>query len=104
MGTKGEIRAAIDGKTPITIYDFETKTTHEHALVSADGITAGHGGGDHGIVTTLYDYLTGTYQGVSVSDITTSVDNHLLVFAAEESRATNRVIDLDEYTESLKKK
>lgn len=104
MGTKGEIRAAIDGKTPITIYDFETKTTHEHALVSADGITAGHGGGDHGIVTTLYDYLTGTYQGVSVSDITTSVDNHLLVFAAEESRATNSVIDLDEYTESLKKK
>lgn len=101
MGTKGEIRAAIDGKTPISIYDFETKTTREHALISSDGINGGHGGGDFGIISTLYEYLTDTYNGFSVSGISTSVNNHLIVFAAEESRKTNRVIDLDEYAASL---
>ncbi|MBR2948271.1 MAG: Gfo/Idh/MocA family oxidoreductase [Lachnospiraceae bacterium] len=101
MGTKGEIRAAIDGKTPISVYNFETKQTVEHPLVSADGISGGHGGGDTGIINTLYAYLTGVYNGFSVSGITTSVENHLIVFAAEESRATNRVIDLEEYAASL---
>lgn len=104
MGTQGEIRAAIDGKTPISVYNFETKTTTEHPLVSLDGINGGHGGGDYGIVNTLYDFLTGEYKGFSVSGVTTSVENHLIVFAAEESRATNRVVDLDEYAASLKEK
>ena len=104
MGTKGEIHAAIDGETPITIYDFETKKTREHNLVTGDGITNGHGGGDHGIITTLYDFLTNQYDGFSVSGITTSVDNHLIVFAAEASRATNTVVDLEEFAASLKEK
>lgn len=101
MGTRGEIRAAVDGESPITIYDFETQTTREHQLITADGIKGGHGGGDYGIISTLYDYLTNNYHGFSVSSLTTSVENHLLVFAAEESRATNRVIDMDEYIASL---
>lgn len=104
MGTKGEIHAAIDGETPITIYDFETKKTREHNLVTGDGITNGHGGGDHGIITTLYDFLTNQYDGFSVSGITTSVDNHLIVFAAEASRATNTVVDLEEFAASLREK
>ena len=102
MGTKGEIRAAIDGETPISIYDFETRKTREHNVITCDGVTAGHGGGDYGIVTTLYDYLTDNYNGFSASGVTTSVDNHLIVFAAEESRATNKVIDLEEFAETLK--
>lgn len=102
MGTKGEIRAAIDGETPISIYDFETRKTREHNVITSDGVTAGHGGGDYGIVTTLYDYLTDNYNGFSASGVTTSVNNHLIVFAAEESRATNKVIDLDEFAETLK--
>ena len=68
MGTRGEVHAAIDGQTPITIYDF----------------------------------LTDNYNGFSVSGVTTSVDNHLIVFAAEESRVTNKVINLEEFAETLK--
>lgn len=101
MGTKGEIRAAVDGETPCTMYDFETNESRQLDLSGSDGINGGHGGGDNGIVNTLYDYLTGNYNGFSVSGVTTSIENHLLVFAAEESRATNKVIDLDEYTASL---
>lgn len=102
MGTKGELRAAIDGESPISVYDFETKETKEYNIISTDGINAEHGGGDYGIVVTLYDYLGENYNGYLASGITTSVNNHFIVFAAEESRLTNTVVDLDEYVAKLK--
>ena len=101
MGTKGELRAAMDESTPITIFDFETRQTEEIPLVAKDGINGGHGGGDEGIIDSLYEYLQGTYKGCSVSDITTSVNNHLIVFAAEESRVNNTVVDMEVYENSL---
>lgn len=101
MGTKGELRAALDYKTPITLYDFETKKTMEIPMSGTDGVTGGHGGGDTGIVHSLYDYLTGTYTGHSISDIQVSVDNHLLVFAAEEARCNGTVVDFEEYVAKL---
>lgn len=102
MGTKGELHAAMDGKgTPITLYDFETKATTEIPIVAKDGITGGHGGGDEGIITSLYAYLNGEYTGCSISDIRTSVNNHLIVFAAEEARAKGTVVDFDEYVNNL---
>lgn len=97
MGTKGEIRGAMDGDAPITFYDFETETTTEIPINSVDGITGGHGGGDQGIIFTFYDYLNGIYSGKSVSDIRTSCNNHLIVFAAEKARRDGMVIDFDEY-------
>ena len=102
MGTKGELHAAIDGETPITVYDFETKTTKEYDVITSDGINGEHGGGDGGIIRTLYDYINGTDDGFSASGIVTSVENHLIVFAAEKSRATNTVVDLNEYIKELK--
>ena len=102
MGTKGEVRAAIDENTPITIYDFETKETEEIGMYGKDGVTGGHGGGDTGIVSTLYDYLTGNYKGKSISDISVSCKNHITVFAAEESRIEGgKMIDVDEFTKNL---
>ena len=53
------------------------------------------------IVEALYEYLTGTYNGFSVSEVRTSVNNHHLVFAAEQSRMNNTVVDLEEYVKSL---
>lgn len=103
MGTKGELRGAMDSsETPITLYDFETKTTTEIPMKAGDGIANGHGGGDEGIVESFYEYLTGTYEGVSVSGISTSVENHLIVFAAEKARSEGNVVDFEEYVDSLK--
>lgn len=101
MGTKGELRAALEGDTPITIYDFATEKTTEIASSGTDGIGGGHGGGDEGIIRTLYEYLNGTYTGKSVPEIDESYRNHLIVFAAEKSRLENTVVDLDEYIASL---
>ena len=104
MGTKGELRASMaDKDEPMLLYDFETKQTEEIQAYGKDGLVNGHGGGDSGIVVALYEYLNGEYTGCSVSDIRTSVDNHLIVFAAEESRANNTVVDFEEFVARLTK-
>ncbi len=104
MGTKGELRASMtDRDEPIIVYDFETKQREEIQVYGKDGLVNGHGGGDSGIVETLYEYLNGEYTGCSISDIRTSVNNHLIVFAAEESRANNTVVDFEEFVARLTK-
>ena len=97
MGSKGELRAAVDGDSPIEIYDFGTKETSVIEIKAKDGIEGGHGGGDVGIIGALYDCVTGAYNGKSLSGIDISCNNHLIVFAAEESRKTNTVVDFEEY-------
>ncbi len=102
MGTKGELRASMSSDdTPITLYDFETKQTIEIPITAKDGLTNGHGGGDVGIINSLYEYLNGEYEGCSISDIRTSVNNHLIVFAAEESRKKGTVVDFEEFVSGL---
>ncbi len=101
MGTKGELRGAMDGETPITLYDFETRQTQIIPIKAQDGITSGHGGGDAGLIYTLYDYLTDAYTGNAISDISISTENHLTVFAAEQARAQSSVVDLEEYLHSF---
>ena len=97
FGTKGEMRAAMDGESPMEIFDFETRETTKVDLVGKDGIAGGHGGGDTGIVNALYEYLTDSIEASEVSEIGISCQNHMLVFAAEESRATNTVVDVEEF-------
>ena len=97
MGTKGELRAATDGDTPIEKYIFSGKKEETVDITSGDGITTGHGGGDAGIVNDLYEYLTGTYTGNSVPEIRESYINHAIVFALEESRKTGKVIDVKDF-------
>lgn len=97
MGTKGEINAALDGDEPIKLYSFATGETEEIPMSGKDGISGGHGGGDEGIVMDLYEYLNGTYEGKSVPEIDESTYNHMITFAAEESRRTGTVVDFEEY-------
>ncbi|MBQ4425098.1 MAG: Gfo/Idh/MocA family oxidoreductase [Lachnospiraceae bacterium] len=103
MGTKRELRACLTAdEEPIRLYDFETKTTSEIPVSGKEGLPSGHGGGDRGIIVSLYDYLTGRYSGSSISGIRISVDNHLLAFAAEESRHKGTVVDVDAYRAGLR--
>ncbi len=97
MGTKGELFASMDDPI-IKIYSFETKDFKEIDLnaAAADNITGGHGGGDLGIVLALKDVIAGI-PNASVCDIAESCDNHMISFAAEESRLTGKVIDMEEF-------
>ncbi|MEE0946543.1 MAG: Gfo/Idh/MocA family oxidoreductase [Acutalibacteraceae bacterium] len=104
MGTKGELWAEMrsdDGKQ-FKFYDFATKDFRyidSEIAVSGDSITSGHGGGDHGIIVALYDYLTDKLSADEVSEIGISCYNHMLVFAAEDSRINGTMINAKEYTE-----
>lgn len=103
MGTKGELWAALnDEEKPIRVYNFETRQETEYPYIGKEGLTDGHGGGDMGIIVALYEHLTGTYKGNALSDIRTSVNNHHIVFAAEQARKTGTIVDMDAYVTSLK--
>ena len=99
MGTDGELYGDME-ENMINYYSFKTKKNKiinplEEML---DGsVVGGHGGGDEGIVEILYKYLTEDYNGDMLSEIGISVDNHLITFAAEQSRIENRVINVEEF-------
>ena len=105
MGTKGELYGDMDNDV-IDYFDFKTRqnTLFHPANCNIDGsLAGGHGGGDNGIINTLYKYLTTGYDGAWLSEIGVSVQNHLITFASEQSRLEGRVIDVDEYQRNILK-
>ena len=44
------------------------------------------------------------YKGSSISDIRTSVNNHLLVFVAEKARKEECVVDFEAFLKTLEKR
>ena len=102
MGTKGEIDARMKGNE-IKVYNFERGEWRDHdcnSLVLGDSITSGHGGGDTGIIFALKELLEGK-TSASVCGVGESCDNHMIVFAAEKSRKTDRVVYLEDYMKEL---
>lgn len=112
MGTKGDLVAnmSLPADKAFELTTFETgigagkKETLEIDYSNVgDSITAGHGGGDAGIVDDLYKYVMEDYQSEDLSEIAISAKNHMIVFAAEESRLNGTVVDVDEYTNKYMK-
>ena len=103
MGTKGEISAKMS-KDGFELYDFATRETIHIDIADAvlnDSIDGGHGGGDGGIVRAVAERLNGDTSSKSLCTIEETCRNHLIAFAAEESRVRGSVIDMDEYEISL---
>ena len=98
MGTKGEIYAKMSGND-IEVFNFEKREPYKYdvdANVTSEMITGGHGGGDYGIIYALRELLKGN-RSKSVCEIGESCDNHMISFAAEESRITGKTIDMAEF-------
>lgn len=98
-GTKGSLSASMSD-TEIAFTDFATDETTMIPVSGGTGdntIVGGHGGGDQGIMHTFCRLVDRTCNDVSVAPIRVSCENHMAVFAAEESRKTNRVVDVREY-------
>lgn len=105
MGTKGELEGTM-GNEVISVYDSLTHQTEQISVadsVADETIAGGHGGGDAGIVRTMCQMMNGRYSGNNIADISTSVENHLVTFAAEESRLTDKVISMAHYREMVGK-
>ncbi len=102
MGTKGELSG--DVTDVIRFYDFSTGKTVEIPLceaVSGDTIDGGHGGGDRGIIRALRDRLNGETDNIAICTVEETCRNHLIAYAAEESRISGTVIDMKEYEQTL---
>ncbi len=101
MGTKGELHASLEEDGSIKVYDFLTKEESVIPMHALDGVVGGHGGGDAGIVNAVYEYLANGVQSKSIPLIEESCHNHILVFAAEESRLSGKVVDIEEFIQAL---
>lgn len=101
FGTKGELYANMRD-TEITVFTFLDRAVKQYSVkATEESIVGGHGGGDTGIMAELYEYFNGDYTGYKAADIATSVRNHLLAFAAEESRHNDTVVDMDAFMAKL---
>ncbi len=97
MGTKGELCAKMSSDT-FTVYDFGTRQTEELKIsdtVLGDSIVGGHGGGDAGIMRSLYNLLSGVRDD-GLSTIAISAETHKIAFAAEISRLQGRTVKISE--------
>lgn len=102
MGTKGELSGTM-GDT-VMFFDFATNSEKKLNIsdaVKGDSIDGGHGGGDKGIVKALSNRLKGDHEDVAICTIEETCRNHLIAYAAEESRISGKVIDMKAYEESL---
>lgn len=98
MGTKGEIRGKMDDNQ-ISVYDFLTK---QETIIKFGTQTGMHGGGDQGIMRDFLFDMKQTDKSESISSASTSLDSHLMAFAAEESRLNKGMsIELNTFYNTL---
>jgi predicted dehydrogenase len=92
FGTHGQIKG--DGSL-IHVHDFltdETETIDTNA--SGSSVTGGHGGGDHGVMKAFVKAVKERDQSLLLTGADETLDSHLLVFAAEEARVQNKVVNV----------
>ncbi|MBQ4145980.1 MAG: Gfo/Idh/MocA family oxidoreductase [Clostridia bacterium] len=101
-GTRGELIASMDTTSSMSIYSYDTQETKDIEVDKIDqGIASGHGGGDTGIMFDTIRAFSNDVPSKSVTDIRTSYLNHLIAFAAEESRLSSIVINMDEFEKNI---
>lgn len=92
FGTRGELTG--DGRY-IHHYDFLTEETTTIDTEAGDGsILGGHGGGDYWLMYHFTQALLEENPRHILSGPDESLESHLMVFAAEESRRENKVVML----------
>jgi type I site-specific restriction endonuclease len=91
FGSKGELEG--DGRF-IKIFDFLTDKTTEIDTEMNDGIMQGHGGGDFGIMQNFVDALISDNPEMILSGADESLESHLMVFRAEESRLEKQMKEI----------
>ena len=94
-GTLGEVQFAEEnGNTTIKVLAY----TKEPIIYNTDDLekdTAGfgHGGGDYFLCEQLYDMIMGNSS--ASTSLEASIESHLMALAAEESRKTGKVVEIE---------
>ena len=78
--------------TRIEHHDFVTDSCRTHEIVPPGGQ---HGGGDDGLMRAFLSAISQQDRSLLRADAAETLETHLTVFAAEQSRLLNRVVSLD---------
>ncbi len=96
--TNGEIE--YDGlSSVIKVHSFEP-LLEEAVKVHVSGT---HSGGDRAIMDNFIDAIESGDKSILLTPIKDSLEGHLMVFAAEESRASGTIVGLREYEDKIRK-
>jgi len=93
-GSKGEIKWEGAAEGPIKVYDFLTRkeTWVEPDLVAPPARTCGHGGADFFLMNSFTKAVANNQPSLIKSGPSSSLASHLMVFSAENSRLSNKVV------------
>ena len=91
-GTKGDIQGHLD-RGEILVSKFLDNQQESHQI-DTDTLISGHGGGDTRLLADFAMALRGNAAGVRTS-ARTSLESHLMAFAAEESRKTGQRVPIN---------
>ena len=93
FGTKGHIYG--DGET-LTHFDFLTEETRTYDTAQGGpDAGSGHGGGDFGLMGAFIEAVARNDKSLILSGPEETLESHLMVFRAEQSRLESRVMDID---------
>jgi predicted dehydrogenase len=95
--TNGEIEYNGNGHY-VNATSFEPRQNETINLI----IKGTHGGGDRAIMDNFIDAIVYNDKSILLTPIKNSLEGHLLVFAAEESRKTDKIIKLREFENSIR--
>lgn len=100
VGTDGEIEGKLeDNKFVYRAYNGDTVGCYEELVDVSQSLVnnakyGGHSGGDYGIMYDLVRYLNGESASQSITLLSSSIESHLLVYAAEESVKKGEIIEM----------
>jgi hypothetical protein len=100
VGTEGEIEGKLEEDKFVYRRYVKEEVRYQEEIIDVshkvvnNAVYGGHSGGDYGIMHDVVRYLNGDKASMSITLLDDSVESHLLVYAAEESRKTRKVIDL----------
>jgi len=92
FGTLGEISTA-DSRF-ITVRRFLDDSEQIYDSETEPGATGGHGGGDFGVMESFINAVASNDKSLIVTGLDETLESHLMVFAAEESRHTNTIVSI----------
>lgn len=97
----GEIRAEDDGDTvEITKFASNSVEEVERRVLRTAQVEGGHGGGD---TLLMEDFISNLESNAEESKtaIERSIESHIMAYAAEQSRVTGEIVDMDELKKKL---
>ena len=97
----GEIRAEDDGDNiEITKFASNAMDEVEKRVIRTAQVSGGHGGGDFLLMEDFLSHLENDFEEGRTA-IEHSLESHIMAYAAEQSRISGKVIDMDELKAQL---